>query len=441
MMLRPTTTGRQRAAALALGLTLALGTLAAPAAARPVRPAQTQPTTTEPVGEDPSSAELKAEYDEVIGREAELLTTLLRAQQARKTASDKLTALANDTKIKQLELLGATDRLKRAEKLVADRIAARKAAAAQVRAARERLRRQIVASYVTGGDQGGKLEAFLNATNGEQVGQALAYGHAVSTSTNTLVKELKAAETSRTKAAKAANRAQQQAKQSRDDIAAAAQFLLAARDQQQKLVADMNVRVLAETVALREVQGRKALIDGRINAMNHASDGVAQALNEIQADQPDWVPGSVVTSSPISGVKVSSPYGPRFHPILHITRLHAGCDLGSPTGTEIHALADGVVVFAEVRGGYGNAVVIDHGNSLASLYGHTSKMLVDPGQQVRRGEVIALVGSTGLSTGPHLHFETRIKGLPIDPESVVDFNAPVDYDALDAAAAAAGFGN
>ena len=75
-------------------------------------------------------------------------------------------------------------------------------------------------------------------------------------------------------------------------------------------------------------------------------------------------------------------------------------------------------MLAEVRGGYGNAVVIDHGNSLGTLYGHTSKMLVKPGQLVKRGDVIALVGSTGLSTGPHLHFETRIKGMPIDPEGV-----------------------
>ena len=87
-------------------------------------------------------------------------------------------------------------------------------------------------------------------------------------------------------------------------------------------------------------------------------------------------------------------------------------------------------MLAEVRGGYGNAVVIDHGNSLGTLYGHTSKMLVKPGQLVKRGDVIALVGSTGLSTGPHLHFETRIKGMPIDPEGVIDFDEKVVYPVL-----------
>ena len=96
--------------------------------------------------------------------------------------------------------------------------------------------------------------------------------------------------------------------------------------------------------------------------------------------------------------------------------------------------ADGVVVVAEVRGGYGNAVAIDHGNSLATFYAHTSVMLVKPGDLVARGDVIALVGSTGLSTGPHLHFETRLKGLPVDPEGVVDFTRPTDaagYEELD----------
>ena len=396
--------GRRIAAALALASALVLGALVAPSAH----------------AQEGGSADLKAEYEAFTAEEERLLTELSDAQAAREEASAKLATLAQDTQAKQIELLAATDQLRAAERDAAERASQRKAAERKVRSARERLRKQIVASYVTGGDRS-QLAAFLKAQSGEQVGQALAYSRAITDSTDTLLAELEAAEKARTKAAK------DDAAQTRDEVEAATRFLVDARAQQGTLLADLNLRYLNEAAALRQVQGQKAIVEGRINSMNRASDGVAQLLAQIQKDQPDWFPGSVEVSNPLPGVKPSSPFGMRHHPILNVDRLHAGCDLGAPTGTEIHAAADGTVVIAEVRGGYGNAVVIDHGHSLATMYGHTSRMLVKPGQLVKRGDVIALVGSTGLSTGPHLHFETRIKGLPIDPEGVVDFNAKVDF--------------
>jgi murein DD-endopeptidase MepM/ murein hydrolase activator NlpD len=403
--------GRRHLAVLAVCAAVVFGALGASGAA-----AQQGP-----------DAGLKAEYEAFTAQEEQLLTQLADAQKAREEASDKVLALNRETQTKQMELLAATDDLKQAERTVETRVAERKAAERAVRVARERLRKQIVASYVRGGEPS-RMEAFLNAQSGEQIGQALAYGRAISSSTDTLLADLEAAQAARTEAARAARVAKDKALHAHDEIESAAAFLVDARAQQQTLLADLNLKYLTESTALREVQGQKAVVEGRIASMNRASDGVAQILAGLQANQPDWVPGSVQTSSPIPGVKVSSPFGMRHHPILGIDRLHAGADLGSPSGTEIHAAADGVVVLAEVRGGYGNAVVIDHGNSLGTLYGHTSKMLVTPGQVVKRGDVIALVGTTGLSTGPHLHFETRIKGLPIDPEGVVDFAAPVDFD-------------
>ncbi|MGN6693800.1 MAG: peptidoglycan DD-metalloendopeptidase family protein [Aquihabitans sp.] len=372
------------------------------------------------------SAELKAEYEAFTAQEEQMLRELGDAQAARLEAQQKLDTLNRDTQAKQIELLDTTQKLTDAEHEVEVRIAERKRAEKKVRLARERLRKQIVASYVTGGDRS-QMEAFLNAQTGEQVGQALAYGRAISASTDDLLGELEKAEQARTKAAKAARKAKDEAKRRRDETESAAKFLVDARALQGSLLNELNVEYVKEAAALREIQGQKAVVEGRINSMNRASDGIQQLLAGIQADQEDWFPGSVEITNPLPGVKPSSPFGMRHHPILGIDRLHAGCDLGAGTGTEIHAAADGVVVVAEVRGGYGNAVVIDHGHSLATLYGHTSRMLVKAGDVVKRGDVIALVGSTGLSTGPHLHFETRIKGLPIDPEGVVDFNAPVDY--------------
>lgn len=118
---------------------------------------------------------------------------------------------------------------------------------------------------------------------------------------------------------------------------------------------------------------------------------------------------------PIAGGRVGSGYGQRFHPILKRTRMHTGVDIGARTGTPIRAGAPGVVISANYRGGYGNCVVIDHGGGLSTLYAHCSRLYVSAGQKVARGQNIAAVGSTGLSTGPHLHFEVRINGAPVNP--------------------------
>ncbi len=121
---------------------------------------------------------------------------------------------------------------------------------------------------------------------------------------------------------------------------------------------------------------------------------------------------------PVSG-PITSPFGVRFDPYYHVWQLHAGADIGAATGTPIVAAAGGRVSQAGWFGGYGNYTCIDHGvvdgQRLSTCYGHQSRILVSPGQLVRAGQVIGLVGSTGAATGPHLHFEVRLGGRPVDP--------------------------
>lgn len=374
--------------------------------------------------------DLQAQFDEATAAEADLLRELDEAQAASKKAKEDLEDLRLQTEQAKVDLLLAQTSLDQAEALLKVQIQAREEAEAKVKIAKERLRDQIVASYVAGGNEDGILEAVLNAGDNEEVGQALAFGRAVSSSTEDLMKELDKARAVEAKAAKAAREARTKARESRDKIAKTAAFLEAAGVQKTELLAELNWRVLVEAQAVRVAQGRTAIIEGRINALSVASDGVAMYLASIQRNQPDWIPGAVKPiSTPVPNVAVGSPYGLRHHPILAIDRLHAGVDLGAPLGTPIHAAADGVVVLAEARGGYGNTVVIDHGNSLATLYGHNSELRVKPGDLVKRGDVIALMGSTGLSTGSHSHFETRVKGMPIDPTRVIsDFGQDVRYN-------------
>lgn len=123
-------------------------------------------------------------------------------------------------------------------------------------------------------------------------------------------------------------------------------------------------------------------------------------------------------ASPVSGGRISSSYGARMHPILGYLRMHAGIDIAAPYGTPIRAVAEGTVSFSGWHGGHGNYVKVNHAAGLATGYGHMSKIAARVGQKISRGQVIGYVGSTGLSTGPHLHYELFKNGTSINPNSI-----------------------
>lgn len=124
---------------------------------------------------------------------------------------------------------------------------------------------------------------------------------------------------------------------------------------------------------------------------------------------------AVPSTRPLNTATFTSGYGVRSDPFRGQAAMHAGIDLAAPTGTAVYATADGMVERAQWEGGYGNMVQVDHGKGLATRFGHLSRILVHPGQTVHRGDLIALVGSTGRSTGPHLHYEVRIDGHAVNP--------------------------
>jgi murein DD-endopeptidase MepM/ murein hydrolase activator NlpD len=118
---------------------------------------------------------------------------------------------------------------------------------------------------------------------------------------------------------------------------------------------------------------------------------------------------------PLASMALTSRFGMRSHPILGGVRMHSGVDLAAPAGSPVYATATGVVSFANWSGGYGLLVVVDHGGQLQTRFGHLSRLMVSPGQTVVQGQVLGLVGSTGRSTGPHLHYEVRRGGLAVNP--------------------------
>ncbi len=175
-------------------------------------------------------------------------------------------------------------------------------------------------------------------------------------------------------------------------------------------------------------QDGKYLRDGDILAAEFVNDGkLYRAVRFTAAGQtgyytPNGLPmRKAFLRAPVEFTRISSVFDPhRFHPILQLIRGHMGTDYAAPTGTPVHASGDGRVGFAAWRGGYGNAIVLDHSNGISTLYGHLSRFAarIHVGSPVQQGEVIGYVGMTGLATGPHLHYEYLKNGVHMDPQKV-----------------------
>jgi len=133
---------------------------------------------------------------------------------------------------------------------------------------------------------------------------------------------------------------------------------------------------------------------------------------------------TVPVREPVAGdIDFSSPYGVRVDPFLRVPAMHTGIDFRGTYGEAIHATAAGTVTSAGWSGGYGQMVEVDHGNGLATRYGHLSQIDVHVGQTIRIGQVVGRLGSTGRSTGPHLHYETRVDGEAVNPEKFLKAGA------------------
>jgi murein DD-endopeptidase MepM/ murein hydrolase activator NlpD len=178
-------------------------------------------------------------------------------------------------------------------------------------------------------------------------------------------------------------------------------------------------RAAAESEEAREkevldgVQARKAEFEAQLAQLQAEQAALAQSVSRGSGGGSRGS-GSGPLSWPCDGGVVSG-FGYRVHPISGTSRLHSGVDINCANGAPISAAGAGVVVEAGWRGGYGNAVVVDHGDGLATLYAHQSRIAASPGQSVSTGDVIGYVGSTGYSTGPHLHWEVWVNGTPVDP--------------------------
>ena len=193
----------------------------------------------------------------------------------------------------------------------------------------------------------------------------------------------------------------------KNSIALLRQQLLARRDQ-------YEAQAGQQTQLISRLKDNRSALEAAQAQLVRDSESLGNLIRQRLAAASGIVLGTGQMSFPTAG-RITSRFGSRIHPVLGYRRFHAGVDFGASHGTTITAADSGKVIFAGWYGGYGNSVIIDHGGGLTTLYAHASRLNVREGQAVLKGQTIAAVGSTGLSTGPHLHFEVRRNGSPVDP--------------------------
>jgi murein DD-endopeptidase MepM/ murein hydrolase activator NlpD len=166
----------------------------------------------------------------------------------------------------------------------------------------------------------------------------------------------------------------------------------------------------------QELASEMALFDYRYDFLKNEIAVLEIKLNDL--DQFLLDRASMLESTPIfmpTNGWITSYFGPRINPYTSRLKMHEGIDIGAPNGAQIRSPADGVVIFAGVKPGFGKHVQIDHGYGIETVYAHSERLFVKTGQKIKRSDLLANVGSTGHSTGPHLHYEVRINGVPVDP--------------------------
>lgn len=318
--------------------------------------------------------------------------------------------------------------------------------AADLEALRLRLRENAIDAYIR---PSATVMSQLNNSNLMEEALRRSFLDDIVGDTTQLIDELRATKARRLGASEAAAAAAAQAETERVSLANHLATLDTARAEQKSIRAEVqsriakwqaNVAQLAQTDIdigneIRSIEAeaaRKAAEKAAREAAEKAArkareDAARKAAAERSAStntsDPDGPPITrppspagdfVVTNRPVPGI-ITSPFGPRRHPIFGSTASHPGLDMNARTGDPIAAAADGVVISARWMNGYGNVVIISHGGGFSTVYAHQSKLLVKVGEHVSGGQTIGLVGSTGWSTGPHLHFEIRINGHPVDP--------------------------
>jgi murein DD-endopeptidase MepM/ murein hydrolase activator NlpD len=264
-------------------------------------------------------------------------------------------------------------------------------------------------TYINAGH--GLSEMAFSVSELNDVAVGLEYYDRINTRSATAVSRLEALETQE-------QRQQALIEQEQERVAAD----VAALERLEAQLEELAASIAAKTAAVEQELSRQRSLLASLSEDEEFFENELAGLEKEQARIEQLIAERQSTTGTAPGIlarplpgPITSSFGYRAHPILGLKKLHTGADFSAAAGTPIKAAAAGTVILATYYGGYGNAVVIDHGGGMTTLYAHQRSLAVSVRDEVSAGEVIGYVGSTGLSTGPHLHFEVRIDGKPVDP--------------------------
>jgi murein DD-endopeptidase MepM/ murein hydrolase activator NlpD len=293
-----------------------------------------------------------------------------------------------------------------AEQVAAERHAGVAATDAELAAARAKVAGLAVESYI-----GRRFEdaatVVLESSDASTAVRRAALLDLLHGSSRDALEVLRGVEAERADALAAASAAVAETAARRDELHAALAELEARLATQTRLRAELQRRIDGWQREQDELEAEEARLTELIKKRQLAALGVSPTEAGAASMQ-----GFVL---PAKGA-LGSGFGPRMHPIYRVVRMHNGVDLGGRTGDPVFASKTGEVLFAATSGGYGNVIILEHAGGVSTVYAHLSKIGVTVGERVATGEAIGLIGSTGLSTGPHLHFEVRVGGVPKNPE-------------------------
>ena len=395
-------------------------------------------STQQPKGQGSLDDQIKTAKEQVVGasaEEARLLSQIEASAARKKNLEGTVASLDAQVRSVQSELSAAESRLAAVEAQQAESQRRLDEAQAQLSEAKARLGRQAIAAYTGQTDAIRFIEATLKSHDiGELIVKQEYIKAVAGNQRETIVLHEKLrdeVDDLRQELAHSRERAQSQ----RDEVVGKRNVLQSQRDAQAVTEAKVTAEITEGTTLRSEALARKKEFQAEADALQRESDMIAATLRSRPStpvagagapsdsdgdgdiDPAPVAPSGGRLSSPLPGAPIVSGFGSRVHPIYGDVRVHTGVDYAASTGTSILSAGDGVVVSAGSYGGYGNATVIDHGGGLATLYGHQSSMGVSAGQRVTRGQVVGRVGCTGACTGPHLHFEVRVNGTPVNPVS------------------------